>query len=211
MRALMMDFSKDNKVFDINNEYMFGPSILVAPVVNAQYTPEIIPKTNEQTAAVNFTQPKSTKVYLPAGTSWYDFWTNQMHAGGQEVIKETSLKTIPLYIKAGSILPIGPNVQYATEKNWDNLEIRIYEGADGTFKLYEDENDNYNYEKGVFTNITFNWNDKSKTLTLNDREGDFPGMLAKRTFKIVIIKSGASAAAIAKEIAYTGRKVSLKF
>jgi alpha-D-xyloside xylohydrolase len=212
MRALMMDFSKDNKVLDINNEYLFGPSILVAPVVNAQYTPEIIPKTNEQTATVNFTQPKSTKVYLPAGASWYDFWTNQMHNGGQEVVKETSLATIPLYIKAGSIIPIGPNVQYATEKNWDNLEIRIYEGANGTFTLYEDENDNYNYEKGVLSTIIFNWNDKSKTLTLTDREGNFPGMLAKRTFKIVRIKAGESgAASITREIAYTGQKTSLKF
>lgn len=229
MRALMMDFSTDKNVVNINNEYLFGPSILVAPVINAQYTPETIIKTNEETGwnkkdnakekanvMASFTQPKSTKVYLPAGVNWYDFWTNQMHNGGQEVIKTTSLSTIPLFVKAGSIIPIGPNVQYATEKNWDNLEIRIYEGADGSFTLYEDENDNYNYEKGIYATIKFNWNNKTKTLDITDRKGNFPGMLSSRKFKILRVKADHSTGATAvkndqKEITYMGREIAVKF
>jgi len=229
MRALMMDFSKDKNVSNINNEYLFGPSILVAPVINAQYTPETIVKTNEETGwnkkdndkekaivTETFSQPKATKVYLPAGVAWYDFWTNQMHNGGQEVIKTTSLSTIPLFVKAGSIIPIGPNVQYATEKNWDNLEIRIYEGADGSFTLYEDENDNYNYEKGIYATIKFNWNNKTKTLSIADRKGSFPGMLSSRKFKILRVKADQSTGATAvkndqKEITYMGREIAVKF
>ena len=97
----------------------------------------------------DFSQVRNTEVYLPAGTVWYDFWTGDKFTGGQTISKETPLDIIPLYVKAGSILPVGPKVQYAAEKQWDNLEIRIYEGANGEFTLYEDENDNYNYEKGI--------------------------------------------------------------
>jgi len=229
MRALAMDFKQDKNAWDINNEYLFGPAILVAPVIHAQYTPETIVKTNEETgwnklnetkgnasATGNFMQAKSTKVYLPSGTTWYDFWTNERHNGGQEITKATSLNTIPLYIKAGSIIPIGPNVQYATEQNWDNLEIRIYEGADGTFTLYEDENDNYNYEKGIYATISFSWNEKTKTLTIGERQGSFPNMLIKRTFNVLKVKADGSTDTSVnkfdrKEISYTGKKVSLKF
>ena len=225
MRALMMDFPQDKNTLDLHNEYLFGSSILVAPVIEAQYTPEAIPKTSGQTTAnkkdekthkivdaVDFTQAKSTKVYLPSGTSWYDFWTNQIHAGGQEVTKTTTINTIPLYIKAGSIIPIGPDVQFANEKNWDNLEIRVYEGADGSFTLYEDENDNYNYEKGVNATITFTWNQKTKTLTIGERKGSFPNMLINRKFKILKIRTEGSATAQLdrKEILYTGKKSALK-
>ncbi|TCC93647.1 DUF5110 domain-containing protein [Pedobacter frigiditerrae] len=228
MRALMMDFSKDKNVSNINNEYLFGPSILVAPVINAQYTPETIVKTNEKTGwnkkdndkekatvTETFTQPKATKVYLPAGVAWYDFWTNQMHNGGQEVLKTTTLSTIPLFVKAGSIIPIGPDVQYASEKNWDNLEIRIYEGADGSFTLYEDENDNYNYEKGIYATINFNWNNKTKTLSIADRKGSFPGMLSSRKFKILKVMADQSTETGVKndhkEITYMGRRIAVKF
>ena len=150
MRALVMDFN-DKKVVDRNNEYMFGKSILVAPIVNAQYTPETIVKSDEQTGwdkkdasndtkvqPVTFAQPKSSKVYLPEGAAWYDFWTNEKINGGQEIVKATTIDEIPLYIKSGSIIPFGPQVQFATEKKWDNLEIRVYPGANGEFTLYED-------------------------------------------------------------------------
>ncbi|TDO23350.1 glycoside hydrolase family 31 protein [Pedobacter duraquae] len=222
MRALMMDFSNDKKVLDINNEYLFGQSLLVAPVINAQYTPETVVNVNEETgwnrnvtkgntiAAVNFEQIKSKKVYLPAGTMWYDFWTNKRYAGGQELTTATSLNTIPLFVKAGSIIPIGPNVQYATEQKWDNLELRVYEGANGTFMLYEDENDNYNYEKGIFATITLNWNDSSKTLTISDRNGSFPNMLTSRTFKIKLMTAGGTVQGAYRTISYTGHKISLK-
>ncbi len=219
MRALVMDFS-DPKVRDMNYEYMFGKSILVAPVVNAQYTPETIVKSNEQTGwdkkdanndtkvqPVTFSEAKSTKVYLPEGTVWYDFWTNEKINGGQEIEKPTTIDMIPLYIKSGSIIPFGPEVQYATEKKWDHLEIRVYPGANGEFTLYEDENDNYNYEKGVYSTIKFTWNDAKKTLTMNDRKGSFPGMLATRKFNIVFAAAGQKNN---KTITYSGKKLVVK-
>lgn len=219
MRALAMDF-QDNNVRNINDEYMFGKSILVAPVVHAQYTPETIVKTDEnsgwnkgdkkdnKTVAVDFTQSKSTKAYLPAGTTWFDFWTNTKYNGGQEVVLTTTIDKIPLFVKAGSIVPFGPKVQFATEKKWDDLEIRVFEGANGEFSLYEDENDNYNYEKGIYSTITFKWDEKSKTLTIADRKGTFPGMLAERKFHVV--KIAANGNKTEKEVLYTGKKVSVK-
>ncbi|NLC86821.1 MAG: DUF5110 domain-containing protein [Bacteroidales bacterium] len=221
MRALVMDFSHDKNVWDIKHQYMFGKSILVAPVIEAQYTPEKIKddKTGdgwtrsdgdgaEKEPLVDFTLKKNTMIYLPSGSDWYDFWTNEIFKGGNEISKETSIDIIPLYIKAGSILPIGPEVQYATEKNWDNLELRIYEGADGTFTLYEDENDNYNYEKGIYSTITFSWNDTKRTLTINNREGSFPGMLTDRKFNIVRIGKNQTNY---KTVNYAGKKMVIKF
>lgn len=218
MRALVMDFD-DKNVRDMNNEYMFGKSILVAPIVNAQYTPETVVKTDENSGwnkddkkdgkeiAVDFTQQKSSKAYLPAGTSWFDFWTNQKYDGGQEVTLATTIDEIPLFIKAGSILPFGPKVQFATEKKWDDLEIRVYPGANAEFTLYEDENDNYNYEKGVYSTISFTWNDTKKSLTVNERKGSFPGMLTERKFKVVIVSDSQK---FVKEVIYKGTKVSVK-
>ncbi|MDP4208214.1 MAG: glycoside hydrolase family 31 protein [Bacteroidota bacterium] len=225
MRALAMDFA-DDKVKDMNNEYMFGRSILVAPIVNAQYTPETVVKTNAETGwdkksdnenksvSVDFTQTKSTKVYLPAGATWFDFWTNEKFNGGQEISQQTTFDNIPLFIKAGSVLPIGPQVQYATEKKWDDLEIRVYEGANGEFTLYEDENDNYNYEKGVYSTIAFSWDNARKALTIGDRKGSFPGMLAQRKFHIVLAEKGKPAGLNTekngKEISYAGKKIVIK-
>ena len=218
MRALVMDFN-DKKVVDMNNEYMFGKSILVAPIVNAQYTSETVVKTDENSGwnkddkkdekemAVDFTQQKSSKAYLPVGTSWFDFWSNQKYDGGQEVTLTTTIDKIPLFIKAGSIVPFGPNVQFATEKKWDNLEIRVYPGANAEFTLYEDENDNYNYEKGIYSTISFTWNDAKKSLTINDRKASFPGMLATRKFNILLISSGTK---VEKTVTYSGKKVSVK-
>lgn len=218
MRALVMDFN-DKKVVDMNNEYMFGKSILVAPIVNAQYTPETVVRTDENSgwnkdtnkdgkvAAVDFTQTKSSKAYLPAGTIWFDFWTNQKYEGGQEVTLATTIDKIPLFVKAGSIIPFGPTVQFATEKKWDTLEIRVYEGANGEFSLYEDENDNYNYEKGAYSTIAFKWDDAKKSLTINDRKGSFPGMLTTRKFNISIIVAGQK---IDKAITYSGKKIVVK-
>jgi alpha-D-xyloside xylohydrolase len=118
---------------------------------------------------------------------------------------------MPLYVKAGSVLPFGPKVQYATEKKWDNLEIRIYEGANGEFTLYEDENDNYNYEKGVYATISFSWDNAKKALTIGDRKGSFPGMLAERKLNIVLVAKNKGAGSEAstkfdKEVVYTGKK-----
>lgn len=223
MRPLVMDFS-DKKVRNMNNEYLFGHSILVAPVVNAQYTPETAVNTNPESGwnrdnannannnkAIDFKQSKTKNVYLPENSVWYDFWTNEKMVGGKEVSIKTSIDMIPMYLKAGSILPLGPQVQFATEKKWDNLEIRVYPGANGSFTLYEDENDNYNYEKGAYSNITFQWNDAKQELTILDRKGSFTGMLASRTFQVTKVVAGKATGNPVKKVAYNGKKVSVKF
>ena len=207
MRALVMDFAKDNQSLDINDEFMLGKSILVCPVTKAMYSKD----TKE-----DFDTIKSKELYLPKGTDWYDFWTGEKLSGGQTVIKETPLDIIPLYVKAGVVLPVGPKIQYATEKPWDNLEIRIYEGANGKFTLYEDENDNYNYEKGIYSTISFIWDDSKKILTISDRQGSFPGMLAERNFNILsVTKNKGIGLKIAEKfdqvVTYKGKKVEVKF
>jgi alpha-D-xyloside xylohydrolase len=208
MRALVMDFAKDPDAREVSNEFMFGKSILVTPVTKAQYLKQVV--NGKDTAwAEDFSTNKSTEVYLPAGTNWFDFWTGEQVAGGKKLLKQTPLDIIPLYVKAGSILPIGPQVQFAEEKKWDNLEIRIYPGEDGRFVLYEDENDNYNYEKGIYSTITFQWNDKTKTLTIGQRKGKFPGMLASRQFTIVVA-GGNITGKPGKVINYSGQPVSVK-
>jgi alpha-D-xyloside xylohydrolase len=215
MRALVMDFPKDKNALDINDEYMFGKSLLVSPVTNAMYVkPAVNGKDTIQVE--DFTAIKSKETYLPAGSDWFDFWTGEKLTGGNKVSKQTPLDIIPLYVKAGSILPVGPNVQYAVEKKWDDLELRIYQGANGKFVLYEDENDSYNYEKGAYSTISFDWDDKKRTLNISDRNGSFPGMLGSRKFNIVIVITGKGAgenrvAQPDKQITYSGKKLAVKF
>jgi alpha-D-xyloside xylohydrolase len=215
MRALMMDFRNDKNALDLNDEYMFGKSLLVNPVTNAMYIKPAVDG-RDTIQVEDFSSIKSKETYLPAGTNWFDFWTGEKFSGGNKVNKETPLDIIPLYVKAGSVIPIGPGVQYAEEKKWDNLEIRIYPGANGKFVLYEDENDNYNYEKGIYSTITFDWDDKNKALKIGDRKGSFPGILDSRKFNIVIVsanKGGGenTAAQPDKEITYSGKKLAVKF
>lgn len=215
MRALVMDFSFDKDVLDINDEYMFGKSILVCPVTEPMYIKKKITGT-DTTKLEDFSVIKEKDVYLPKGTEWYDFWDGQKFAGGQTVSKETPLDIIPLYIKAGSIIPIGPKVQYANEKKWDELEIRIYRGADGQFVFYEDENDNYNYEKGEYSTITFTWSNAEKSLTIGRRNGAFNGMLKERTFNIVLVSEDKEAGQLITEqydkvVPYKGDKVIIEF
>ncbi len=202
MRALMMDFTNDKNTWDINDQYMFGKSLLVCPVTEMMYSPD---------KKADFTTIKSRELYLPAGTDWIDFWTGEKLKGGQKVSKASPIDIMPLYVKAGAILPIGPKVQYATEKPWDNLEIRVYEGANGEFTLYEDENDNYNYENGAFSTITFNWDNAKKALTISNRKGTFPGMLTDRKFNIVLVgpdkATGMETGKFDKEITYTGKRM----
>ncbi|MBN2590787.1 MAG: DUF5110 domain-containing protein [Sedimentisphaerales bacterium] len=206
MRALVMDFASDKQALNINDEYMFGKSILVCPVTEGMYS------SNMQE---NFSTVKSRNLYLPEGAEWFDFWTGETIKGGQTISKETPIDIMPLYVKAGSIIPIGPKVQYAEEKKWDNLQIRVYEGADGEFTLYEDENDNYNYENGVYSTIAFNWDDVNMTLTIGERKGEFPGMLKERKFNIVKVSKGKAAGDGVVEkfdevVTYTGKKISVK-
>ncbi|MDR1632217.1 MAG: DUF5110 domain-containing protein [Dysgonamonadaceae bacterium] len=188
LRALFMDFNDDAKVHNISNRYMFGRSFLVAPVTEPMYV--FSKKDKWKDPYEDFSKTGAQEVYLPKGTGWIDFWTGETFNGGQTVTKAVPIDIIPLYVRAGSIIPWGPKVQYAAEKRWDNLEIRIYPGADGKFTLYEDENDNYNYEKGFYTTIDFLWNDNDKTLTIGDRKGNFKGMLKNRKFRIVVVDKG---------------------
>ncbi|MCH5237283.1 MAG: DUF5110 domain-containing protein [Muribaculaceae bacterium] len=169
MRPLFMDYPDDPNVYDIGDEYLWGRNILVSPITD--------PETN------------NWKVYLPAGNDWWDFNSNNRLEGGQSIDISVDIATIPLFVKAGSIIPIGPDVQYSDEKAWDNLDIIIYPGTDGTFTLYEDEFDNYNYEKGMYSTITFNWDDDQRIITIGEREGDFPGILKSRKFNFKIVEN----------------------
>ena len=194
MRPLVMDFSSDTSALKQNYEYMYGKAILVAPITEAEV--------NER------------NVYLPKPAEWYDFWTGRNIDGGKLINTETPLDKIPLFIKAGSIIPMGPAIQFATEKN-NPLEIRIYPRADGEFTLYEDENDNYDYEKGKYSVITFKWNDAKNVLTISDRKGSFPGMLGERTFNIVKVSgnNGVGIDAVIKYdkvVNYDGKKIVVK-
>ena len=176
MRALPFDFINDSVTYTINDQYLFGPAFLVNPVVKPLY----YLRNNFKLDSSDYIRD----VYLPKNTKWFDFWTGNQFDGGQQIQADARYETMPLYIKAGSIIPFGPFLQYSTEKN-NPIELRIYPGADGEFTLYEDENDNYNYEKGIYSLITFIWDDAKKTLTISERKGTFPGMLKERTFAIV--------------------------
>ena len=198
MRPLFSDFASDKKVWNITDEFMFGRSILAAPIVNPQYTEEKIIRTDAMTGwdrqsvsdgfavgTVDFTASKTATTYLPKGAAWYDFWTNKKYNGGQDVTLETTLDRVPMFVRAGSIVPMGPEMQYVAEKSWSDLELRVYPGADGQFILYEDEGDNYNYEKGAYSIIPIRWNERTRTLTIGERQGSFKGMLQQRRFNIV--------------------------
>lgn len=190
MKPLAFDYENDAQVYDIDNEYMFGESFLVCPVTNPMYITFDKDGNNYINAKEDFSTVSKSKVYLPKGFIWYDFWTTESIDGGQYIEKETPIDIMPLYIKGGSIVPWGPKVQYAEEKKWDNLEIRVYPGANGKFTLYEDENDNYNYEQGKYATIDFVYNDKTKELTIQKRKGEYNGMLKRRVFNIVKVNNG---------------------
>ena len=211
IRPLVMDFPKDKKVLDMDTEYMFGRSFLVRPVTDSLYTWQDKKQNGYQK---NMRKIEKTDVYLPEGSNWFDFWTGAKLAGGQTIQREVPIDIMPVYIRAGSIIPWGPAVQYATEKSWDDLEIRVYPGANATFILYEDENDNYNYEKGVYSTITFRWDDSNRTLHISDREGRYPGMLEKRKFKVVLVnhRSGEGDKPLkgGKMVNYTGTAIEVK-
>jgi len=194
MRALVMDFPGDVTARESKDEFLFGPSILVCPVTKYQAA--------------------SRDVILPKGTDWTDFWTGKSYKGGQTVSSATPIDTMPLFVRSGSIVPMGPYLQYAAEKPADPIELRVYPGADASFTLYEDEGDNNNYERGKYATIPLAWNERRKTLTIGERSGSFPGMLAKRTFHIVLVKPdtgvGVEAVEAAKTVIYEGKTVTVK-
>jgi alpha-D-xyloside xylohydrolase len=167
MRGLVMDFGKDKNVLSINNQFMFGPALLINPVTDYK--------------------ARTRSLYLPSGVDWYSLQSGQQFAGGQTIVAEAPYEEMPVFVKAGSVIPCGPEVQYTTEKPADVIRLFVYTGADGSFSLYEDENVNYNYEKGKFTNIPISYNDKDKTLTIGKRQGSFAGMLKMRSIEVVFI------------------------
>ena len=194
MRPLVMDFNADQKAIQQGYEYMFGKSMLVAPVTEAGVS--------------------NWDVYLPKESVWYDLWTGKKFSGGQTLKADASENKIPVFVKGGSIIPVGKLMQYTGETSADTLEILVYKGADGTFELYEDEGDNYNYEKGKYTLIPFKWSESSGLLTIGSLQGAFSGNLKRRVFKVVVVKQGVGVdefdSAAGKLIAYKGRRISIR-
>lgn len=168
LRPLVMDFAKDKNVENIAYQFMCGPSFMVNPV----YT----------------YGAREREVYFPADNVWYDFWTGKVASnGGESKVVPAPYEQSPVFVRGGSIIPFGPAMEYSDEKPADNIRLYVYQGADGEFTLYEDENVNYGYEAGRFATIKFNYDEASKTLKIGDREGNFPGMLDKRTFTVVVV------------------------
>ena len=191
MRPLVMDFREDAKARELTDEYMFGQAFLVSPVTEYK--------------------ARTRQVYLPAGTDWYDFWTGKTVKGGQTLAADAPLDRLPLYIRAGSIVPVGPEQQYVGEKPNAATTLYVYGGANGHFSLYEDDGHSYGYERGEFARIPIDWNDSTGTLTIGARSGSYPGIAASRTFSVVLVSPqnavpyGASAHADA--VSYSGMEV----
>ncbi|MGZ8510551.1 MAG: glycoside hydrolase family 31 protein, partial [Chitinophagaceae bacterium] len=195
MRGLAMDFAKDTAVLNIADQYMFGSSLLISPVCQYKQT--------------------NREVYLPKSAGWYDLYSGKWYKGGQRIIADAPYERMPVFVKAGSIIPFGPEIQFVSEKAADTITLNIYTGADASFNLYEDEGTNYNYEKGAFAVIPIKYNEATKSITVGDRKGSFPGMLPKRVFRINIITPGKAKnldfdAKCDKEISYEGKKLTIK-
>jgi alpha-D-xyloside xylohydrolase len=196
MRGLVMDFGYDKKVLNINDQYMFGPALLINPVTEYK--------------------SRTRSVYLPSGTGWYDLQSGQHFKGGQSIQADAPYSKIPVFIKEGSIIPCGPEIQYTTEKPADPIRLLVYTGSNGTFMLYEDENINYNYERGKFSTIPISYNEKEGVLTIGERQGKFSGMLETRTFEIVWISDGKPSgldfqAKPDATVLYNGNQQTIKF
>jgi len=183
MRALVMDFPNDVTARECKDEFMFGPSMLVCPVIKEKAT--------------------SRSVYLPSGT-WFDYWTGKPYQGGKTIVAQAPIDSMPLFVRGGSILPHGPDIQYVNEKPADPIELRIYEGANGSFTLYEDEGMNNNYRKGRYATIPITWNEKTGSILIGARKGSFPGMLNTRTFNLKFIGKNWSTT-----VRYSGKPISV--
>jgi alpha-D-xyloside xylohydrolase len=195
MRALVMDFQNDARARVIGDEYMFGPAFLVSPVT--QY------------------KQRDRGVYLPQSAGWYDFWTGRKMAGGQTIDAPAPYDAIPLDIRAGSIVPIGPEQQYVGQNPADPITLFVYTGANGQFTLYEDDGLTYDYEHGAYTQIPIVWNDTARTLTIGARTGSYDGMLKNRTFDVVVVSGkrpvGFSFTPTAdRAVSYDGSAVTIK-
>lgn len=176
-RALAFDFRNDERVHGIGDQFMFGPAFMVAPVTEAMYY-------GPRSQALHDTH-KGRGVYLPAG-GWYNFRTGEWLEGGRTIDAAADLQTLPLFVRAGSIVPMGPDVQHADEQAGGDLTLRIYPGRDAEFDLYEDEGDSYRYEQGQYTFIPLHWDEASGKLTIGERTGSYRGMAAARAFTVEI-------------------------
>jgi len=193
-RPLVMDWRTDQKTWNIGDQFMFGPSILVNPVLKQNAT--------------------HRTVYLPDSPAWYDFWTGASMKGGQEIEAEAPLNRMPLYVRAGSILPLGPEIEYATQNPGGAIELRVYRGADGSFDLYEDSGDSYDYQKGEHSIIPIRWDESAHKLTIGVRAGSFRGMIAQRQFHVVFVAENhgagpAPSMTADREITYDGKEASV--
>jgi len=195
MRPLVMDFPADTVAREVADEYLFGPALLVSPVTayRARSRSVYLPRRRSSTAGRNSPSrggqgPARSRESPPA--AWYDFWTGRRLAGGRTVQAPAPYDRIPLYVRAGSIVPVGPDLQYTDEKPADPTTLMVYTGADGRFSLYEDDGTSYGYERGQFTRIPLRWDERSRTLIIDRREGSFPGMLERRTFQLVFVAPG---------------------
>lgn len=220
MRALWMDYASDSKTHDMKSEFLFGRNLLVAPIVDAQYTPEkrmkfdemsgwdkknLTPDPNGEVSSrpINFLEEKSNTVYLPAG-KWYDFFSGKAYDGSQEITLKTTIHTIPLFVPAGSIIPMNGDLQSTAQRDWSKLELRVYPGANGSFTFYEDDGETYAYEKGQYLEIPIKWSDRSRTLTIGKQQGQFAGSMQNRQFTI-ILPDGTT-----NTVSYKGKTVSVK-
>jgi alpha-D-xyloside xylohydrolase len=205
LRLLAFDFRDDPAVYNIDDQFMFGPALLVNPVTEPMYftkgSQEI--KDND----------RSRKVYLPDKTQWYDFWTGRKYKGGHTIKAETPIERLPLFIRAGSIIPMGPIRQFSGEAPEAAIKLHVYPGCNGSFQLYEDEGDGYNYEKGAFSTINIHWIDSQKKLILDDRVGSYQGMSLKRSFEVVLHNQTDSVKqkTISKTVDYEGKALSIDF
>lgn len=196
LRALAFDFRHDPATFNIKDQFLFGPAFLVNPVMQPMY----FGANSQPLEGVKRTRP----VYLPTGSDWYNFWTGQKFEGGQTIEAEAGLETMPLYVRSGSIVPMGPDVQFTGEQPYARLELQVYPGNDGRFRLYEDEGDNYNYEKGAFSKIEIIWDDATRTLTIEDLQGGYPGMPTNREFLVTLVGNDRRES---QNILYKGKQV----
>jgi alpha-D-xyloside xylohydrolase len=196
MRALVMDFPEDKNVREIGSQYMFGPSLLINPVTEYK--------------------ARSKQLYLPAGSGWYNLYDGSYQPGGRQITADAPYERMPIFVKEGAILPFGPEIQYTTEKPADTITLYVYGGKDGHFELYEDENTNYNYEKGQYALIPISYDEATKTLKVGARQGKgFEGMLRERTFHIVYVNPSKSRtldfeARPDKVVRYSGKAKSVK-
>ena len=195
MRGLVMDFNGDAKVYDIKDQWMFGPALMACPV--------------------GYYKARSREVYLPQQCGWYDFYTNSHYTGGQTIMADAPYEKMPVFVREGAIIPFGPEMEWCDEKLAETINLYVYAGQDGHFTLYEDEGTNYNYEQGKYATIDIRYDDHARTLTLCDRAGSFDGMLQKRIFNVVYVKKdGAPALNLdnpkGKAVKYSGKEVTVK-